>query len=125
MTIFAARRVVPPLFIAAAERSAILRKESSPEDTPPPLKGFSFGADFRKVRTGPGSVLEEPGFPGDQVKNAFVAYKVVLHIHNKTGMRLRAFICTGGFFQLTRIGINVVVPLGRPFDSVVRRKALY
>jgi hypothetical protein len=36
VTIFAARRVVPPDLMALAERSAIFRKEMSPEETPPP-----------------------------------------------------------------------------------------
>src|SRR5208337_2499620 len=35
MTILAARRVVPPDLIAPAERSAILRKDRSPLETPP------------------------------------------------------------------------------------------
>ncbi len=43
MTILAARRVVPPDFTAAAERSPIFRKDISPEDTPPPDR-FSFSA---------------------------------------------------------------------------------
>ena len=38
-TIFAARRVVPPLLIAPAARSPILRKLISPDDFPPPDSG--------------------------------------------------------------------------------------
>src|SRR5688500_14966883 len=38
-TIFAARRVVPPLLIAPAARSPILRKLISPDDLPPPESG--------------------------------------------------------------------------------------
>src|SRR5690606_33277409 len=38
-TIFAARRVVPPLLIAPAARSPILRKDMSPDETPPPARG--------------------------------------------------------------------------------------
>ncbi len=36
ITIFAARRVVPPDLIALADRSAIFRNDNSPLDTPPP-----------------------------------------------------------------------------------------
>jgi hypothetical protein len=39
MTIWAARRVVPPDLIAAAARSKIFRKLISPEETPPPESG--------------------------------------------------------------------------------------
>ncbi len=39
VTIFAARRVVPPLLMLDAERSATFRKERRPEDTPPPESG--------------------------------------------------------------------------------------
>src|SRR6187200_1017799 len=38
ITIFAARRVVPPDLIAPAARSPILRKLISPEDLPPPAR---------------------------------------------------------------------------------------
>ncbi len=39
VTMRAARRVVPPLLTAEAERSPTLRKDSRPEETPPPLSG--------------------------------------------------------------------------------------
>ncbi len=39
ITIFAARRVVPPDLMAPAARSPIFRKPISPEDRPPPDKG--------------------------------------------------------------------------------------
>ncbi len=41
MTIFAARRVVPPDFMALAALSPTARKERSPEDFPPPERGSS------------------------------------------------------------------------------------
>ncbi len=43
ITILAARRVVPPLLIAPAARSPILRKLITPDDLPPPESG-SFSA---------------------------------------------------------------------------------
>ncbi len=39
VTIFAARRVVPPDLIALADLSAILRKERRPDEIPPPESG--------------------------------------------------------------------------------------
>ena len=39
VTMRAARRVVPPLLIEEAERSLTLRKDRSPEETPPPDSG--------------------------------------------------------------------------------------
>ena len=45
MTIFAARLVVPPDLIAAAERSAIFRKDNKPLEMPPP------DSDSREART--------------------------------------------------------------------------
>jgi hypothetical protein len=41
ITIFAARRVVPPDLIAPAARSPILRNDIRPEDLPPPESGSS------------------------------------------------------------------------------------
>ena len=50
ITIFAARRVVPPDLIAPAARSPILRKLISPDDLPPPAsRSFSPRSDEKLV----------------------------------------------------------------------------
>ena len=48
VTIFAARLVVPPDFIAPALLSPILRKDIKPEDFPPPLSGSPEPRMFEK-----------------------------------------------------------------------------
>jgi hypothetical protein len=45
-TIFAARRVVPPLLVLPAARSKTSRKDISPEEVPPP-ESFSCGRAAR------------------------------------------------------------------------------
>ena len=49
MTIFAARRVVPPDFIEPADTSPIFKKLSSPEDVPPPDNGSPLPRRLEKL----------------------------------------------------------------------------
>src|SRR5260370_42267623 len=49
MTIFAARRVVPPDLMAPAARSPILRNDIRPEDLPPPDRGSFSPRRLEKV----------------------------------------------------------------------------
>ena len=59
VTIFAARLVVPPDFIAPAALSPILRKLISPEDLPPPDRFSPLPRNFEKLEPVPEPYLNK------------------------------------------------------------------
>ena len=118
MTIFAARRVVPPLLIAEADRSAIFKKGEQPRGDTAAAQGFPLGADLGEVRPCAGTVLEQPRLPGHQIQYPFRIDQVVLHIHDKTGVGLRTLIGAVGTDHFSRRGVDVEMALGRSLDAV-------
>ena len=71
MTIFAARRVLPPLLMTPAKASKPFMKLTGPLAMPPPERRFPAATQRGEVRAGAGAPLEEHAFGARQAHDRF------------------------------------------------------
>ena len=118
ITIFAARRVVPPDLIAPAARSPIFRKLISPDDLPPPAsRSFSPRSEEKLVP------VPEPylNSRASRVQRSMIPPSLTrssVDRLDEAGVRLRVLVGAGRLHQLARLEVDVEVPLPRPVDAV-------
>ncbi len=84
---------------------------------------FVGGPDFGEIGARARTVLEEPGFPGDEIHDAALVHQIVLDIQDEAGVGLGAGIGRTGFDHLVGKGVHVIMTLGGPLYAVDRVQA--
>ena len=108
--IFAARRVLPPLFTTLATWSYTFRKESGPLGLPPPE---SFSRVERRVERSepvPLPILEEHRLAGRQPHDVLHG---IIHALDEAGAALRVLVLCGGPLRVAGLAVVKIIALAR------------